>query len=298
MPAAICTYCGTPAREGDVFCNNCGEPLDYKRMREEETAAQAADPAIDQKPARVRTDYLYMLLASLVGLGFALVGALVGALLGWNIEYIVISCVLGFIFLLMLGVAVLSYRNDRKAMRRMRSGEVQVIHWTYSGWEWQQFTTEAWERGIKGYLRVAGLVLVGLLVGLGCAGRNSGSVGGVILFFAVILLFPLIFAIPLWLRRRQHSGDAYLSSAGIILGGWCITSSLSNLDGVDYETGHPAVLRFITYYRGSHGEQRKNTIKVPVPHGREEEARQLVHDFKFRENWWEPSSNLYKNPGC
>ena len=282
-----CTNCGTPVQKGDVVCIHCEMPLDYKRMREEETAARANDDAIDQKAARVRTSDSYMMLFLLVELGLALVSMFVIPLLGWDAQYIAIPAVLGVALLGVLALAAISYLRSRQAIRRMLAGETRVIHWTYSGWEWQQLTTRAWRREIKGDLLAAGVLggvlLVFSLVILGSASKYAGAliVGLSVLLLAIILPYFLSDVIVLWCQRRQRSGDAYVSSAGIILGGWCV-SSLTNFYRVDYEGGYggyPAALRFSTYVYGQYGRST-STTEVPVPRGREAEAEKLARVLK------------------
>lgn len=217
----------------------------------------------------------------LVELGLALVGLVVMLLLGWDALYIVMSCLLGICALVGLVMAALSYLRSRYVIGKMLAGEIRVIHWTYSEREWQQFTTQP---RLKAYLLTGGIVVgIMLLVSLIVIRESTPEYAGTTLvglgaaFVTIFLPILLEEVIVRRSQRRNDQGDAYISTAGIILGGWCI-SSLPNLYRVSYADGHPAVLRFHTRVYGQY-TRTTSAKEVSVPRGREAQAKQLAHNF-------------------
>ncbi|HLV99246.1 MAG TPA: hypothetical protein VKT82_11290 [Ktedonobacterales bacterium] len=288
-----CTYCGALDRgvrthTGEMVCSHCGEPLRSQPRPEKQASAPAIDEGIDQATAaKVRIPELYTMPCLLVELGIALVGLVVMLLLGSGALYLAMPCLLGICALVGLLMAALYYLRSRFAIEKMLAGEVRVIHWTYSEREWQQFTRQP---RLKVYV-LAGCAFVGimLLAGLVVIGESAPEYTGTT-FVGIGAVLVTIFLPPFLedvivrrSQRRNNQGDAYISTAGIILGGWCI-SSLSNLYRVSYEDGYPAVLRF---YKHAYGQYTRTTsaTEVPVPRGREAQAKQLAHDFSQTERF-------------
>ena len=304
-----CPYCGSAVEEGDDICLNCERPLDVTLLREQKEAAQAVkqervaaeqkiaalvvDPAIEHKAAQVHNPTLYLIWVALALLGLSLVSLLLMVpQLGWQSYYTDFTLAAALVFLLLLLSATLVYLPSKQAIRRMVAGEGQVVHWTYNEQEWQQFTTFAWRRDLKTDGQVTAL-LVGVVLVIGLVplvvsqgGPNAWIFAAMLLVLGVCigLLLVLKDVLIVRVRRRQANAEAYVSRKGVILGGWY--GVLSSLSRVEYKAGDPAVLRLFNarlalsapnFYRRS-----VNMVEVPVPHGHEAEAEQVVNDLKAK----------------
>jgi hypothetical protein len=282
-----CTYCGVPyhgvrTQTGEQVCSHCGEPLRLQPWSEERTEAPATDEGIDLETAqKVRIPERYSIPWLLVELGLALVGLVVTLLLGAGALYIATSGIVVICALVGLLMTGILYRRSRAAIDSMLIGEVRVIHWTYNERDWQQFTGQSWLwPALLGSLGFVGCLLLATLIVTNASGTEyTGSIFIGLGAILVTFLLPSILegVIVRRSQRRLRSGDTYISIAGIILGGWCI-SSLSNLDRVSYEDGYPAVLRFYTHAYGQYTRTTSST-EVRVPRGCEEQAKQLALNY-------------------
>jgi hypothetical protein len=186
-----------------------------------------------------------------------------------------VLCEAGDIFsLLVLGIAALAHRGEKKAIRQILT-ESKTVHWTYNPAEWQRLTTRAWRRSIRSNLIVTGIVWV-VLVGVFLANfpnvSSALALGTGLAVLLGLLLFLMAF-VKLQLRRRRTTSDVYISRTGIILNGWYYSMSgwTGGLNRTTYKAGDPAMLSFDIGW----GRSRR-VLKVPVPHGRERDAELMA----------------------
>lgn len=171
---------------------------------------------------------------------------------------------------------------------RLIAGETALAHWQYTPAEWQAFTgTELIEqtrenRGL--WFFMAGMcLLLGALFWL--FDREAGLFVLLVMAGVTVVLAAAAFGLPRlrYTRRQSRPGEAWLSPSAVYFDGVFVPWNLweSRLDKVDWQeaTGTaPACLRFHLVHIVSIGIQVQ-TLRVPVPHGRTEEARALLDRF-------------------
>jgi hypothetical protein len=184
-----------------------------------------------------------------------------------------------------------------------RMGPV-LARWTYARDEWEAYTEReyrvrrrgAW--GFGAYTAVSGataaVALATLAMSLGALATAWLAVIGWIAAAAAAVMF--VAGVAVWrarvarLRRRNlalREPSAVIASRGVLVGGtrdyFCDRHTrTSAVHLVAAET--PPVLEVTVVYPGGRVKQ-KYTTRVPVPRGREEEARGLVRVFE--EGRWE-----------
>jgi hypothetical protein len=176
----------------------------------------------------------------------------------------------GSVAFVLLVAALLRAINGRSsdAVAAIARGDY-LSHWLYEPGEWQRFAEAEWGRPKKG--DALGLLLFGLILGVVFGALLGGAAGS--------LLLGLIYVVWRWLDRQRYrralrrSVEAFVSREGVYFDGtfhaWTEVdcSSASN----QFIPGSPAVLQLAL---GS--DESVLLWSVPVPAGREQEARAIV----------------------
>jgi lysylphosphatidylglycerol synthetase-like protein (DUF2156 family) len=229
---------------------------------------------------RVRTASAYWLSGSALVLALSIAGLPLALALDTTSGVSALLIVLEIVSLLCLIVAALAQRKAKQAIPRMLA-DARTVHWRYTPAEWQRFSSQAWRRSIRSMLKVTGITWgILLVVALLLSAQANSTVTfssaltlstGVAALVGALLLARAV-ALLLW-RRRQTTLDVYLHPAGFILGGWYTPLNwiVGGRKKITYTPGDPGVLSFdVGTGRGA------RVLEVPVPQGREEEARQLA----------------------
>jgi hypothetical protein len=191
-------------------------------------------------------------------------------------------------------IATLVYRKRTRTLDAMLKGEDLLVHWTYTTQEWARFAeAEAKsDRSAK-----IGLFLVisafALLFGLMFWLFGEDEEAGFLVFLAMAGLIAVIgltaflsIKIPYW-RNRRRVGEVWISGSGAFVNGALHTwNSLGcRFEGVSYHrTSNPAVcslLEFTYSYPARHGSELA-TVRLPVPVGRDAEARRVCEVLEAR----------------
>ena len=187
------------------------------------------------------------------------------------------------LFLCLSGVlSVLVFFGPYKYIQALLQGEKRLVQWSYTPAEWQNFVHTQYdiERGdMLQKLAFIGLVLLGAaLVVSWLAGVLAVMIiSGV--FFALVLIAV---SVPVFSRRRLLRGpfEAHIGLKGLYLGGqthtW--TGFFHRFQSAGVETGtNPCLV--IHYFQLGHGGG-DILVRVPVPAGREQEARQAARELE------------------
>jgi hypothetical protein len=156
----------------------------------------------------------------------------------------------------------------------VRSHGTVLARWTYAADEWREFTRAEWKRRTIEAGAVGGLLL---LVGY-CSGRGGGDEGVAVMTAVAVgggLLARAHFA-----RQANQStpGEAIITPTAVVLNGkyHVLRNETYSFQGVRYDLGaKPPLLEFSISWRTRQG-QTGEKIRVPVPAGREAEAREVV----------------------
>lgn len=162
-----------------------------------------------------------------------------------------------------------------------------LAHWTYTPEEWRRYAGAEAGRDAAGKWLLFGIIAFwALLFGGLCLLFDPGP--GRFVFLTMLGLIALM-ALVAWLstalparRNRLHHGEAFIAPEGVYLNRALHTwkglgSRLDRADAVEGEEGL-LLLEFDYSFPARHGRQSAS-VRVPVPAGREEEARALVAWF-------------------
>jgi hypothetical protein len=179
-------------------------------------------------------------------------------------------------------------RTYTRNIRRILSGEYWV-HWCYTPDEGRRFVQHEVTRAQR---RIRQTFLIGLPVSA-LAGLVLGVLSGVMLAGLIVtgtlLLIMLLIVLTFYLQGRLRSGlwrgdriEVYIHPQGIVYqsGKFEPFSSFNqSLIGVRIEPGDPPVLQF-TSCTGSGRAYMEIESRIPIPGGREAEARDLIERFR------------------
>jgi hypothetical protein len=183
-----------------------------------------------------------------------------------------------------LAAAYIYWRRGR-TLASILVGEHVVARWTYSPEEWRRYT-EA-ERKRQGGWRLGLFLVIAFFIYLfsGIIWIGDHEHGPTVFLImtgvaAVVGLAAFLsWAIP-YRRNLRRVGEAVISARGLLLNGvfheWMAKGA--SLDSVVWKKGKPPCLEFSYTYPGQRN-RATSTVYVPVPEGREEEARRVVSYF-------------------
>jgi hypothetical protein len=166
--------------------------------------------------------------------------------------------------------------------RKMPSGEPVLAHWTYEAGEWSAYTQGESKRKTTEaiVLGVAVFVVAWLIGGKGEEGeamRTAGAMVGIMLVAGGLLM-----ARSGNQANRSGPGEAIISPSAILLNGeyHVLRNETYRFEGVSYDAhSQPPVLEFKVAWSTRHGPSGER-VRIPVPAGREDEAREVVAAFE------------------
>lgn len=171
---------------------------------------------------------------------------------------------------------------------RFLTGRESLAHWTYQPDEWQRYVeVELQEQTMENkwlWLVVAGWCLFfGILF---CwLDRDAGWVVFLVMVGLTVFLAGVAYGVPrlrYW-QQRRGPGEAWIAPTAVYFDGVLVhwNSWGTRLEQVvwrDQEGAVPACLEFQVSYPARTRHQRQ-TFRLPIPQGREAEARVLLEHF-------------------
>ena len=196
---------------------------------------------------------------------------------------------LSLVFAITSLVVAIMYQGRAGALDRILRGENRLAHWKYDPSEWQiyaekEYTREKRDKRSLFYLVAAICLVVGVVFSL--THRDAGWVIleglGILLVLIAIVAFTTT-RYNYWMNKK-YLGEAYISPDGVYLNrqlhlwrGWG-----ASLDGVSYnEEEKFLAFRYSTPNRNGRSDY---TLRVPVPSGKEPEARRVLASFQKEGN--------------
>ena len=211
---------------------------------------------------------------------------------------VLVGAMLGLSMLLSALITSLSGWWVSRRLKRFQGGEF-LAHWTYTRDEWLAFAASEWDlrksesrKGPRLCLLLGGFT--GLVGGGSAAYALFPSVLGVILTaLAGMVVLGLLGGLFGWLgacairfagwrtylRMQERVGETYIGFDAAYCGEcyWSWTAMNFRLMGMELVPGSPAVLVFkLRVYMGR-GNYTVYSYRTPVPQGREDEARRILH---------------------
>jgi hypothetical protein len=185
-----------------------------------------------------------------------------------------------------LGVIALISRPYVRDLDTIR--ENHLVHWIYAADEWARFEEAEWQReqrDVRIYPIVS--VIIALVVaGLAFLGSRDPLV--TLAAFGIFVGIGMLVTLQTWgtarwryMRRHRAGGDVFISETGILqprgylpYNGFNLTLTVAEV-----EPGDPDTLRLQVSSYSEHAVTRSSDIRIPVPYGREDEAREVAQQL-------------------
>jgi hypothetical protein len=174
------------------------------------------------------------------------------------------------------------FRGRAKARATLLDDKALLARWTYPAEEWASFVGEddQRERGAK-WKMFAIVAFWCVLFGIAFPifDPEDGWWVTVVMFglMAVIVVVILVGSAARTRNLARHAPEARIGEDGLLLAGelhlW--RGWRARLEGVDVVTGHPPCLE-ITYSTPAKNQRQINTVRVPVPAGKDAEAAEIA----------------------
>lgn len=180
-----------------------------------------------------------------------------------------------------MAIVTLMYSGRAKSLDTMLHKKDVLVHWTYTLQEWQAYTQKAYKAdtndkwdlyklvmaitvivciGFFLFHRDSGIIMIGMALGLG-------------LLLAMVILITTTYD---HLQNKKHRGEVYITKNGAYVNrqlhlwkGWG-----AQLDEIKYNETDRIIE--ITYSIPSTTMRNTATVRVPVPTGQEEKAREVT----------------------
>ena len=202
-------------------------------------------------------------------------------------------------FIVLAGITGLTlFGIQAKTLHQIIDGRDLLAHWTYTLEAWQQFAATELERQRSLRLGLLAFIsLIILVVGGGFALAMADDAGLWVFYFLLALIGLLwgIAVIPPWLTYRRNMkgpGEVWIGSKGLSINGTVHTWNLpgSRFESVEYIPGRLPVLNLVYSYlmmagRSLYFFRQKASVHVPVPEGREEEAKRMEDRLSTKASW-------------
>lgn len=171
------------------------------------------------------------------------------------------------------------------APRALPSGEPVLAHWVYQPGEWSSYTKVEVKRRTREWIGIAVAVfLVGIVSGSGGGEEGRTMLAAATMVAVMIVVGGLLMAKGDHQANVSGPGEAIITASAILLNGryHVLRNATYQFHGVRFdEEAHPPQLEFTIGWGTRRGPTRDN-IRIPVPAGREEEARGVVAAFERR----------------
>jgi hypothetical protein len=165
------------------------------------------------------------------------------------------------------------------------SGEPVLAHWVYEPGEWGAYTAVEVKRRTREWVGVAVTIfLVGLVSGSGGGDEGRAMIAAGAMVAVMILAGGMLMAKGDHQANVSGPGEAIITPSAILLNGryHVLRNDTYSFHGARFDdAAHPPQLEFTIGWSTRSGPTRDN-IRIPVPAGREEEAREVVAAFGHR----------------
>lgn len=182
-------------------------------------------------------------------------------------------------------VSSLVYFKRAAELDHLLTGKELLAHWTYTPQEWQQYSETEFQ--IAKSEKVPLLILTNsIMLGIGFIFLVTDPAGGKYVFMVMGILALILSMLVYFLPRLRHQhnlkslGEAFIGTSSAYLNGifhnWNMLGS--RLEKVVILSGSP-LLFAITYSFVTRAGRQEETLRIPIPHGQEKSAQDLVLYF-------------------
>jgi hypothetical protein len=194
---------------------------------------------------------------------------------------------LSFLFIIMsiTGIIVIiMYSGRARALDGILSGDKILAHWRYTSDEWREYTEKDYrmEKHDKwGLYRLVMIITAVVTFGFWLFHHDSGVIMVVVFIGLGVLLSGVILlttSYDHW-QNTKYQGEVYIARDGAYVGrklrlwkGWG-----ARLDDLKYD--EPKKLLLFSYSMPSQTGRDSATVRIEVPPGQEEKARQIIAEL-------------------
>ncbi len=188
---------------------------------------------------------------------------------------------LGLFVLIMGAVTLALFLRRRMVLKRMEDGSWVLASWTYDAKDWTRMRNDELKsnRGMPVFGGVLGGVFV--LIGLGFLIADPDEM---LLMFAIMAGVGVVIALSAWLATalrnravRRDPGEVVIARGGVWFMGhltdWNKVTSWMDRAEVKQKGKKSILLIEYRVLAGRAGRIQKSVLEIPVPEGREEEAK-------------------------
>lgn len=190
-----------------------------------------------------------------------------------------------------VGVTVLLlYLRRRKVLKRMIEGREVLARWTYDADSWRALQKDEIEssKGMPVFGAIIGLifVVIGILFFIG----NPDDMGPMLAIMAGIgILIAFVAWLATKLRKRavlKDPGEAVIARGGVYFQGflydWNNVTSWFDLAKLETKGKHDSLVISYRYVAGRYARVHRGTVTIPVPEGREQEAKSAANKLNVQ----------------
>lgn len=187
-------------------------------------------------------------------------------------------------FVLIMGIiVVIVYNRLASRLDKILSGENLLVHWTYTPQMWSEYAEKEYgleKTGTKGLF----IVVSAFALFFGILFWMIDPENGIYVFLSMLGLIAIIEFTRLfstWYYYRQnvkYLGEAYIARDGVYLNRQLHTWNFltSRIKKVDLQNDKGLLLLSITYWAWTMTFGQEYTVRIPVPPGQEEKAKEIV----------------------
>ncbi|MDO8637615.1 MAG: hypothetical protein Q7R34_15510 [Dehalococcoidia bacterium] len=191
-----------------------------------------------------------------------------------------------FIMFITAIIVAVIYGSRARKLDQILSGEGLIAHWTYTPDEWLHYAEKEYqtEKSVK---RILFFIIAGFALVIGIVFLIVDPESGIwvlVVMLALIAIIGFVAWFTAWHDHRQnikHLGEAYISKDGIYLNKqlhlW--NQLAAYLGSVEYIEETPPLLVF-SYFAPTRTGLEQRDVRVPVPHGQEARAREVLEKFQ------------------
>ncbi len=181
-------------------------------------------------------------------------------------------------------IVILMYRGRAKTAAGILKGENMLAHWTYTTNQWQEYAEKDYAMDKSAKWQLYGLVMgvtAVVTTGFWLFHRDSGATMlGVLLGLGVLLSGVILLTTNYdrWQNTKYH-GEVYIARDGAYIGRklhlWKRWGA--SMDDVNYD--EKSKLLMIDYSMPSRNGRDSAAVRIPVPPGQEDKARQITKEL-------------------
>lgn len=200
---------------------------------------------------------------------------------GWGYALMFLS----FVLFITGVIASAIYGSRSRKLLKLLSPKGHLVHWTYSLDEWKQFAEKEFATQ-KSFNKKLFFMVAGFALLCGIVVLIIDFEPGLWVMLAMLLLIGVT-GFAAWFSgwnnyrlNMSNPGEAYLSGEGVYIAKqlhlWNAQGAF--LKSAEYVKGVPSLLEF-TYQAPARYGLQEYSVRVPVPRGKEDKARDIVSQF-------------------